>query len=343
VRRDARGRGALSTTRSDMRRVWVVIGRRVGTHAGLGVGVHTPIAHARLAALAALARHSSSWRRASFDRVSSRCISRSSASSYSCAHRRGFARDVRACVRARARGVGDRMAMMTTMLAPTMAPVGWRRRSMHASTSSTSVVAMRRKGMAMKTRAAAGDAGADDDDGFQQKKWKPKPLPSTFGDAELPKKTKSPFDGPGAGAGGGGAAAPAKAASPFAAAPAKAASPFAAPAAKKASPSPFGAAEARSPFEPAPGAAKSPFGGSSVKNPFNEPDAALYGAAPVKPREREAKKVEEEKSIWESLPKPSLGQVVIVLSFTTIISLMLGTFWVVVNAGGVHFNDAPAI
>jgi len=38
VRRDARGRGALSTTRSDMRRVWVVIGRRVGTHAGLGVG-----------------------------------------------------------------------------------------------------------------------------------------------------------------------------------------------------------------------------------------------------------------------------------------------------------------
>ena len=80
-----------------------------------------------------------------------------------------------------------------------------------------------------------------------------------------------------------------------------------------------------------------------MKNPFNEPDAALYGAAPVKPREREAKKVEEEKSMWESLPKPSLGQVVIVLSFTTIISLMLGTFWVVVNAGGVHFNDAPAI
>ena len=231
------------------------------------------------------------------------------------------------------------MAMVTMTLAPTMAaiaPVGSRRRSMHASTSSTSssMVAMRRTGMAMKTRAAAGDADADADDadGFQQKKWKPKPLPSTFGDAELPKKTKSPFDGPGAGAAGGGAAAPAKAASPFAA-----------PAAKKASPSPFGAAEARSPFEPAPGAAKSPFGGSSVKNPFNEPDAALYGAAPVKPREREAKKVEEEKSVWERLPKPSLGQVVIVLSFTTIISLMLGTFWVVVNAGGVHFNDAPAI
>ena len=63
MRRDARGRGALSTTRSDMRRVWVVIGRRVGTHAGLGVGVHTPIAHARLAALAARgSRHSSSSR-----------------------------------------------------------------------------------------------------------------------------------------------------------------------------------------------------------------------------------------------------------------------------------------
>ena len=48
----------------------------------------------------------------------------------------------------------------------------------------------------------------------------------------------------------------------------------------------------------------------------------------------------EKKSLLESLPRPSLGQIVIVLSFTTIISLMLGTFWVVFNAGGVHFNDS---
>jgi len=105
--------------------------------------------------------------------------------------------------------------------------------------------------------------------------------------------------------------------------------------------SPFGAAEARSPFAPAPGAAatKSPFGGSSAaKNPFNEPDAALYGSKPVV-KEPEVK-AEEKKSVWESMPKPSLGQVVIVLSFTTIISLMLGTFYVVFQAGGVHFNDS---
>ena len=230
------------------------------------------------------------------------------------------------------------MTMTSTSMTTTTTTMGCVRRSMPASTSVASVsraAAMRGK-MTMKTRAAAGDADDADADGFQQKKWKPKPLPSTFGDAALPKKTKSPFDGPGASTSAANAAAPVKPASPFAAAPAKAASPFAAPAGGAKKPTP-------SPFEPAPGAAKSPFGGSSVKNPFNEPDAALYGAAPVKPREREAKKVEEKKSVWESLPKPSLGQVVIVLSFTTIISLMLGTFWVVVNAGGVHFNDAPAI
>lgn len=141
---------------------------------------------------------------------------------------------------------------------------------------------------------------------------------------------KSPFGATAADAG--------KPASPFGAASAAGTTPT--PAVKKPE-SPFGAAEARSPFAPAPGAAatKSPFGGSSAaKNPFNEPDAALYGSKPVK-KEPEVK-VEEKKSVWESLPKPSLGQVVIVLSFTTIISLMLGTFYVVFQAGGVHFNDS---
>jgi hypothetical protein len=53
-----------------------------------------------------------------------------------------------------------------------------------------------------------------------------------------------------------------------------------------------------------------------------------------------AKVEEQKKSLLESLPRPTLGQVFIVFSFVTIISLMLGTFWVVVNAGGVHFNDS---
>ena len=210
-------------------------------------------------------------------------------------------------------------------------------------------------------KAGEGETTKDDDDddaAAAAKKWKPKPLPSTFGDTGSVKK-KSPFDAttgatspferrptpagkPAASPFGAATAAGApdagKPASPFGAATAAGATPT--PAVKKPE-SPFGAAEARSPFAPAPGAAatKSPFGGSSAaKNPFNEPDAALYGSKPVK-KEPEVK-VEEKKSVWESLPKPSLGQVVIVLSFTTIISLMLGTFYVVFQAGGVHFNDS---
>ena len=205
-----------------------------------------------------------------------------------------------------------------------------------------------------RTRAASdgggGDAGEDAGEDGGSRRWKPTPLPSTFGDADGRGRAASPFERDGGEMG--------KAVSPFGAATgggAKAASPFGA--AKPASPfgaagggdkaaavkpaRPFGAAEARSPFAAAPGsaAAKSPFGGASAaKNPFNEPEAALYGAAPAKKKAQPAVE-EEKKSLLESLPRPSLGQVVIVLSFTTIIALMLGTFWVVVNAGGVHFND----
>jgi nicotinic acid phosphoribosyltransferase len=42
----------------------------------------------------------------------------------------------------------------------------------------------------------------------------------------------------------------------------------------------------------------------------------------------------DERSAWEKFqdaPKPAMAQVVIVLSFTTIITLMLATFWVVVQ------------
>ena len=57
-------------------------------------------------------------------------------------------------------------------------------------------------------------------------------------------------------------------------------------------------------------------------NPFGEATASR-----AKPKLAE----EDTRSAWEKLPKPAMAQVVIVLSFTTIISLMLATFWVVVQ------------
>jgi len=225
--------------------------------------------------------------------------------------------------------------------------------------------AVRRRAIARRatgdgTTRADADADADADAAAAaraSKKWKPKPLPSTFGDAASP-RARSPFDAK-TGATSPFEKAPGTSASPFEKATSdgtgKPASPFGAVATPvteggaasgdatttraKAAASPFGAAEARSPFAAAPGAAKSPFGGASAaKNPFNEPEAALYGAKPV--AKKPAVKVEEKTSFLESLPRPTLGQFFIVFSFVTIISLMLGTFWVVVNAGGVHFNDS---
>ena len=70
------------------------------------------------------------------------------------------------------------------------------------------------------------------------------------------------------------------------------------------------------------------------------PAAAAKAAAKKPVAKKPAVKVEEKTSFLESLPRPTLGQFFIVFSFVTIISLMLGTFWVVVNAGGVHFNDS---
>ncbi|CAL6411800.1 unnamed protein product [Bathycoccus prasinos] len=70
---------------------------------------------------------------------------------------------------------------------------------------------------------------------------------------------------------------------------------------------------------------------TKVKNPFNEPDAATYGAKPMK--------VDKPKEVKFEIPKVSFGQIFIVLSFTTIIGLMIGTFWVVWNSGGIRFNE----
>ncbi len=201
------------------------------------------------------------------------------------------------------------------------------------------------------------------------RKRSPKPLPSTFGEGKSKGKVKgfedpfekssgskppaaSPFDmpasaldaatstkppdspaSPASPASPFGAATPAaaKPASPFGGAAeggeAKPASPFGAPAAPA---SPFGAAapanpaaKGASPFAQS-GAAKgaSPFAQSGAANPFGE---ATASRAKPKPAE------EDTRSAWEKLPKPAMAQVVIVLSFTTIISLMLATFWVVVQ------------
>jgi len=199
----------------------------------------------------------------------------------------------------------------------------------------------------------------------QTRKRSPKPLPSSFGEGKVAGRKRegfqdpfekdksaatpavaSPFDMP-AEAAKTPDAAPASPASPFGAptpAAGKPASPFGAPtpaAGKPASPfgaaapakpaSPFGAAAPAKP--PAAGGspfadagvpkAGSPFAQSTAANPFG--DAAPKKSAPAPAKE------EDTRSAWEKLPKPAMAQVVIVLSFTTIISLMIATFWVVVQ------------
>ena len=218
-------------------------------------------------------------------------------------------------------------------------------------------------------KGAARDAASEGDDAdaaqpvSQTRKRSPKPLPSSFGEGKVTGKKTLPFQDPfetnksipGAGSAKDAAGvfdvpaaaldAPAKpnapsaatAASPFGApAPAKPASPFGAAAPKPAAPpaSPFGAAKpaaspAASPFaDAAPKAGASPFASAgAAANPFGD---AKPAKAPV----------EDTRTAWEKLPKPAMAQVVIVLSFTTIISLMLATFWVVVQLGGVSFNDS---
>ena len=70
---------------------------------------------------------------------------------------------------------------------------------------------------------------------------------------------------------------------------------------------------------------------TKAKNPFNEPDAATYGTKPMK--------VDKPKEVKFEIPEVTFAQIFIVLSFTTIIGLMIGTFWVVWNSGGIRFNE----
>ena len=208
------------------------------------------------------------------------------------------------------------------------------------------------------------------------RKRAPKPLPSTFGDAGKGKvkgfedpferakssagskpPAASPFDMPASAldaatsadkpAAASAAATPASpfgAAAPAAAKPASpfgAAAPASAPAAKPASP--FGAAAPSKPAGGSPfadaGAAStaskgaSPFAQSASANPFGEASATR-----AKPKAAE----EDTRNAWEKLPKPAMAQVVIVLSFTTIISLMLATFWVVVQVRSIPDRVAYA-
>ena len=194
------------------------------------------------------------------------------------------------------------------------------------------------------------------------RKRSPKPLPSTFGDAGKGKVKgfEDPFERAKSSAG-----TKPPAASPFdmpasaldastsaekpaaASAAAKPASPFgaAAPSAPAAKPaSPFGAAAPSKPAGGSPfadaGAAStaskgaSPFAQSASANPFGEASATR-----AKPK---AAAEEDTRNAWEKLPKPAMAQVVIVLSFTTIISLMLATFWVVVQVRSIPDRVAYA-
>jgi len=109
-------------------------------------------------------------------------------------------------------------------------------------------------------------------------------------------------------------------------------SPFASSSSSSSSstPSPPSAkASATSNASPSPMAPMKP--ATKVKNPFNEPDAATYGVKPMK--------VDKPKEVKFEIPKVTFGQIFIVLSFTTIIGLMIGTFWVVWNSGGIRFNE----
>eukprot|EP00241_Pyramimonas_parkeae_P010830 CAMPEP_0114247280 /NCGR_PEP_ID=MMETSP0058-20121206/12937_1 /TAXON_ID=36894 /ORGANISM="Pyramimonas parkeae, CCMP726" /LENGTH=254 /DNA_ID=CAMNT_0001360573 /DNA_START=127 /DNA_END=891 /DNA_ORIENTATION=+ len=192
------------------------------------------------------------------------------------------------------------------------------------------------------------------------------PLPSDFGDTAAPAGKKRPIkkaapitptSDPSAGEPS--AASPDKSPFDFATKPAK--SPFAGGAAPaKPAGSPFAAgkqgaaAGGASPFASADktGASKSPFAGAgkpaSAASPFGE--AARGGSqspfsvnasdvansmAPIDKKPQ----VKDEAPFWSKLPLPSANSLILVFTFGSIISLMLGTFYVVVQLGGVRLNE----
>ena len=217
-------------------------------------------------------------------------------------------------------------------------------------------------------RAAEDDAAeASEAPVSQTRKRSPKPLPATFGEGKATGKKTLPFQDPFEKKSVAGVKPAGEAVSPFdmpasaldapAEKPPAPTPPTDAPAAAPTSPfgaaappagakpaSPFGAATpAKSPFGATatpkpPAAGASPFADtgafgaapSAGASPFAKSGAAANPFGDAKPAP-EAAPVEDDRSPWEKLPKPAMAQVVIVLSFTTIISLMLATFWVVVQ------------
>ena len=176
------------------------------------------------------------------------------------------------------------------------------------------------KGAARDAASDGDDAGADAAQPVSQtRKRSPKPLPSSFGEGKVTGKKTLPFQDP----------FEKNASVPGAGSAKDATSPFDMPAAALDAPAKPAETPAASPFaDAAPKAGASPFASAgAAANPFGD----------VKPAKAP---VEDTRTAWEKLPKPAMAQVVIVLSFTTIISLMLATFWVVVQLGGVSFNDS---
>ncbi|PRW58807.1 hypothetical protein C2E21_2534 [Chlorella sorokiniana] len=84
-----------------------------------------------------------------------------------------------------------------------------------------------------------------------------------------------------------------------------------------------------SPFGPSSSGSSSPFGspGGAAKRPFAEP----AGLSPNMPTPK------QDSTPWWT--KITLTQIVIVLSFTTIIGLMISTFFFVLSTGAIHFNE----
>lgn len=80
----------------------------------------------------------------------------------------------------------------------------------------------------------------------------------------------------------------------------------------------------------------SPFGGSSSPFGTTQTSTPFKSKFAEPPSMLEPENVEDEKPWWQSI---TLTQIVIVLSFTLIISSMIGTFFVVYNMGGIRFNE----
>lgn len=86
-----------------------------------------------------------------------------------------------------------------------------------------------------------------------------------------------------------------------------------------------------SPFSSSVGGTKaSPFGGD-----FSQTRKPVAAPTSFDPEDMSV----DEAPWWSFLQNVTMSQVVIVLSFTTIIALMIGTFNVVFSVGAVHFND----